>query len=99
MMKFSEVIRRTIEVGKRFPKQYDERDHLIDLVEEVGELAQAMQISSGRKLTNDMAKQRTRDDVMDGVCDVLFELIRLADALPIDLEKENPKILRQIEER
>lgn len=62
-------------------------------------MAQAMQITSGRKLTNNPIKQRYREDVVDAVCDVLFELIRLADTLHIDLEKEYPKVLQSIAAR
>ena len=98
-MKFRDLVEKTLEIGGQFPKKYDVRDHFMDLVEEVGELAQAMQISSGRKLTRDPAKRRDRGDVVDAVCDILFELIRLADKLNIDLEKEYPEVLEHIKGR
>lgn len=93
------IIEKTRQISKQFPQKYDTRDHFIDLVEEVGELAQALMISTGRKRTNDPAKQRDIEDVKDALCDVLFELIRLSDDLGIDLEAEYVKTLEQIQER
>ncbi len=98
-MDFKELIAKTKQVASQFPRQYDERDHFIDLVEEVGELAQAMQISSGRKSTNVDSKRRTKEDVVDALCDVLFELIRLAGKMNIDLEQEYIKVLKHIQSR
>lgn len=94
-----ELIDRTSEISRSFPRQYDARDHLIDLVEEVGELAQAMQISLGRKYSNEPAKQKTKADVIDALGDILFEVMRLADIQEIDLEVEYVQVLDQIEAR
>jgi NTP pyrophosphatase (non-canonical NTP hydrolase) len=96
---FQELVDRTNEISRSFPRQYDTRDHLIDLVEEVGELAQAMQISLGRKYSNDPIKQKTKEDVVDALGDILFEVIRLARIQDIDLVEEYPKILDQLEAR
>ena len=98
-MKLDDLISETMRVYQMFPNKYDERDSYMDLVEEVGELSQAMQISSGRKHTNDPKKQRNQEDVEDAICDVLFQLIRLADQLGVDLEEEYPKVLKHIEKR
>lgn len=98
-MDFRQIIDKTLTLSEGFGAKYEERDHLIDLMEEVGELAQALQISSGRKITNDPAKQRTQEDVSDALCDVLFEVIRLADKRGVDLEAEYLKTLDHIQSR
>ncbi len=90
---------QTMKIDKQFPNQYDENESFLDLVEEVGELAQAMMISSGRKLTNDPKKVRTHEDVVDALCDVFFQLIRLADKHGVDLSVEYPKVLQHIQGR
>ena len=96
---FDEIVKKTAEVSDQFPQKYDLRDHFIDLVEEVGELAQALQISEGRKKTNDPRKQRSRDDVVDAMCDVMFELIRIAEMQKIDLGEEYMKTMDHIQSR
>lgn len=96
---FQDIIQKTRELDAKFPNRYDARDHFIDLVEEVGELAQAMQIAGGRKMTTLAAKQRGREDVVDAICDVLFELIRLSDKLGVDLEAEYLNVLKHIQGR
>jgi len=99
VMTFRQIIELTKEVESRFPNRYGKRQSFMDLVEEVGELSQAMMISEGWKVTNDPAKRRTIEDVKDAVCDVLFEVIRIAEMYEIDLSEEYPKVLAQIAER
>ena len=96
---FQDLIQKTRELEAKFPNRYDTRDHFMDLVEEVGELSQALQISSGRKTTTVVAKQRMQEDVVDALCDVLFELIRLSDKLGVDLEAEYLNVLNHIHDR
>lgn len=96
---FRDLIEETMNLDRQFPIRYSTQDHFMDMVEEVGELSQAMQISSGRKVTAVVQKQRTQEDVVDGLCDVLFELIRLAEKLGVKLDQEYPKVLQQIKER
>lgn len=87
-------------MDKKFPKSYkDELEHFMDLVEEVGELSQALMIASGRKVTTVDSKKRTHEDVVDALCDVQFQLIRIAHHLGVDLHEEYPKVLDQIERR
>jgi NTP pyrophosphatase (non-canonical NTP hydrolase) len=95
-MDLKKIQQKTVELSKGFAAHYDERDHLIDLMEEMGELAQALQISTGRKITNDPKKIRTQEDVIDGICDVMFALVRLADTRGLDLESEYMKMLSRI---
>lgn len=92
-MEISEAVKKTKELDKKFKTRFDRRDRALDLMEEAGELAQAMQIESGRKLTNDPAKNRTKADVADAICDMLYDLILLSVSYGLDLEKEYKKML------
>jgi len=67
---------------------------LVELMEEVGELANAIQTDEGFK-----SKKRKKSEVVDSVCDTLFELLLIADHYKIDLDKEYPAVLKQIDDR
>lgn len=99
MSSFDELIKRTRELTRRFGKQLDKRDRLLDLVEEVGELAQAVLIVEKRKTMKDPAKQRAVEDVADAICDSLFDLIMLAEEYGLDLGKEYGEMLDRLEKR
>lgn len=94
-----QLIKDTNEVAERFPKKFGKRDNFIDLVEEVGELAQAIMISEGWKTTNDPSKQRTIEDVKDALGDVMFQIIRIAEQYEVDLAEEYPKVLAHLRGR
>ena len=63
-------------------------------MEEVGELANAIQTDEGFK-----SKKRKKSDVTNSVCDSLYELLLIADHYHIDLDKEYPAVLEEIETR
>lgn len=65
-----------------------------ELVEEVGELANAIQTDEGFK-----SKKRKKSEVINSVCDILFELFQIAHHYNIDLDKEYPLVLEEIETR
>lgn len=90
---------KTRKLAQGFGVKFDVRDYLLDLVEEVGELSQAIQIESGRKITNDPSKARTRADVVDGLCDVMFDLIMLAEKYEIDMGEKYEQMLLSLQER
>ncbi len=69
-------------------------NRLAELMEEVGELANAIQTDEGFK-----SKKRKKSDLVDSVCDVLFEVFGIAAHYKVDLDKEYPKVLKQINER
>ena len=77
-----QLISEVIEAGARFPNRWDLKTHYIDLVEEVGELGNAILVESGSK-----SKKRQRAELQDSFADVLFELILTADEAKVDLEK------------
>lgn len=93
------LIQRTVGISKTFPTQYDKRDYMIDLAEEVGELAQAVLIVEKRKITNDPAKKRTVEDIADGLCDVMYDVIMLAERYGIELDEEYEEMLSRLEKR
>lgn len=98
-MDFEELIRKTEKVDKLFKQRFDKRDRALDLVEEVGELVQAMQVLDKRKLTNDPKKQRAKADVADALADILYDLILLAEEFEIDLGSEYKKMLSSLQKR
>lgn len=68
---------------------------MVDLAEEVGELARAVLIREGRK----KPKPGERADVEDAICDVLFNLLLLADRYGVDLDKAYPAMLQRFHVR
>lgn len=102
MPDFQDLIEQTKQLNQEFQKrgnQYDKRSRLIDLMEEVGELAQAVHIVEGFKRTNDPAKAKTKADIADGLADILYELILLSLDYDLDLESEYRKMLDQLGKR
>ena len=56
---FEELVERTkllVEESAKESQRFDKRDRMIDLTEEVGELAQAILIVEKRKITSDPKK-------------------------------------------
>lgn len=97
-----DLINQTLRLKHKFKQKgndYDKRSRLIDLVEEVGELAQAIHIVEGFKNTNHPDKQKTVDDVADAICDCLYELILIADMYQLELTREYRKTLDHLEKR
>lgn len=91
---FQQIIAETREAGKRFPNQWDLKTHYIDLVEEVGELGNAVLVESGNK-----SEKRRRAELKDSFADVLFELILMADEANIDLEEVLTTMLKELKVR
>ncbi len=67
---------------------------LTDMAEEVGELANAILVERGFK-----SKNRKRADIMDSLCDVLFDIFMLAEYYGIDMQTEYGKVLEQTKKR
>jgi NTP pyrophosphatase (non-canonical NTP hydrolase) len=97
-MDLNEAIKETKKVCSSIPtpngKEWDAKTRFIDLVEEVGELANALLLEHG-----DKSEKRRRAELVDSVCDVLFDVLMLADAYGIDLDKEYPKVLEHLRQR
>lgn len=98
-MDFDEIIAKTTTLNNKFPNKFDKRDRFIDLIEEAGELAQAIQIHDKRKFTNNPSKQKTIEDVADALCDVMYDIILLSRDYEVSLEQEYLIMLDRLEER
>lgn len=94
MNSFSDLKQRALNLAKQFPNQWDAKTHFVDLVEEVGELGNAILVDGG-----DKSEKRRRADLKDSFADILFELILMADECDVDLEKELSQMLDSLEKR
>lgn len=97
-----ETVNKTREVAREFEKKgqgYGKQERFMDLVEEVGELAQAMLIVDGAKVTNDPAKARTMKHIADALSDILFDVVLLADNYEIDLFGDYERMLEELKGR
>ncbi|MCX7831681.1 MAG: hypothetical protein N2440_02130 [Actinobacteria bacterium] len=86
-MVFKEAQRKVVEVYGEMKKRYPEvkwgpEEFMIDLVEEIGELANALLVEQGHKF-----KSRKKSDLDDAFFDVLFDLLMLAFTMKVDLDQ------------
>lgn len=75
-------------------KNWTIHTRFVELVEEVGELANAIQTDEGFK-----SKKRKKSEVTNSLCDILYEIFLIADHYDVDLDKEYPLVLEEIEDR
>ena len=95
-MELKKLIERTKEISKRFPRQWKKGTRFVDLVEEVGELANAILVEEGEKPKQVLHKGNS---VADALCDLLFDVFLLAEEYGLDLPEEYIKMLERLEER
>ncbi len=90
------AVDETQKVGLAMPDHggWTIHNRLTELVEEVGELANAIQTTEGFK-----SKKRQKAELIDSVCDVLFEIFMIAGHYKVDLDKEYPAVLEHIDKR
>ncbi len=88
--------KQTAEIAAKMrnKKEWSAHNRFVELVEEVGELANAIQTEEGYK-----SIKRKKSDITNSVCDILFELLLIADHYNIDLDKEYPEVLKEIDDR
>ena len=82
-----QLMTEVIEAGEKFPNKWDLKTYYVDLVEEVGELGNAVLIETGSK-----SRKRQRSELKDSFADIFFVLILMANKAGIDLEA----VLRQM---
>ena len=75
-------------------KKWTPEAMLTDLTEEVGELANAILVKEGFK-----NEKRAKADLVDSICDILFDVFMIAEEYNIDVEKEYLKVLEQLQAR
>jgi len=66
----------------------------LDLMEEVGELCNAILVQEGHK-----HKKRARAELADSLCDVLYNILLLSSLYKINLEQEYQQMLERLIER
>jgi len=94
-MKLNEATRETKKVAQHMQgEKWGVYQRFSDLIEEVGELANAIQVKEGWK-----TKKRSKLEVVNSICDVLYELLLIADYFDVNLEREYPKVLEEIDKR
>jgi len=94
-MKLSEAAEKTKQISDSMPgEKWGVYQRFNDLVEEVGELANAIQVKEGWK-----TKNRSKAELIDSVCDVLYSVFCIASLYGIDLDQEYPKVLEHIDSR
>ncbi len=95
-MGLNQAIKETEKVCRKFPnpKKWTSHNRFAALVEEVGELANAIQTTEGYK-----SKKRQKSEVIDSICDILYEVLMMASVYRVDLDKEYSKALRQLKKR
>lgn len=96
-LNLNQAIKETEKVCKKFPKsskEWTSHHRFAELVEEIGELANAIQTTEGYK-----SHKRKKSEIVDSVCDILYEVFMMASIYNVDLDKEYPKVLRELEKR
>ncbi|MBL7159724.1 hypothetical protein ISS85_04565 [Candidatus Microgenomates bacterium] len=88
------LINEVLKVNKKFPQAMSKEGRFIDLVEEVGELANAILVTEKHK-----SKKCMRAEIADSFADILYDLIVLADLYELDLEEEIKAMLKRLEKR
>ena len=97
-MDLKQLTAKSIKVNQKFKnwRKWDLKTRFVDLIEEVGELANAV-------LTKEKAKGGKpgwqKDGFKDSLCDILYDLLLLAWQEGVDLEKEYLVMLRDLEKR
>ena len=92
------IQKKTNAIAERFPNKFSKEQRYIDLVEETGELAQAILFESGVK-KNKVKGTKTKDDIADALADMLFNMYVLAEQYDIDLDKEYIEMLERLNRR
>lgn len=95
-LNLNQAIKETEKVCRKFPnpKKWSPHHRFTELAEEVGELANAIQTTEGYK-----SNKRKKSEVIDSICDILYEVLMMASMYKVDLDKEYPKVLQQLEKR
>jgi len=95
MKTLSQLIQQTKKITKKFPgKEWQAETRFVDLIEEIGELANAILVKEKRKST-----KRQRAEIADSLCDCLWNIFILADIYNINLGSEYQKVLNNVAKR
>ena len=97
-MNLEDLTKKTKKISQKFPKKYQwtQKERYIDLVEEVGELANAILVYEKHKPQRVLHRGNS---IADALCDILFDLLLLADYYHLDLDEEYLEMLEKLEKR
>lgn len=98
-MDFAELVNETLEINNKFENKLGKQGRMLDLVEEVGELANAMLMVDGNKQSGNPDRQRTKEDIADALADIFFDIIILAKHYEVDLGNEYKTMLARMRVR
>ena len=95
-MNLKQLAEKTVKLTKKFPRKWDKNTRFVDLVEEIGEIANAILVKEGQKPKKTL---HPGNSLPDALADTLFDLLLLAYQHGIDLEKEYLEMLKRLEKR
>ena len=95
-MNLKQLTEKTVKLTKKFPQKWNKNTRFIDLVEEIGEIANAILVKEEQKPKKTLHKGNS---LPDALADTLYDLIMLAHQHGIDLEKEYLEMLKKLEKR
>lgn len=94
-MRMQNWVQETKAVSSRFNHpEWSVEARTLDLMEEVGELCNAILVEEGHKHI-----KRKKSDIADSICDILFDLFLLADKYHIQLDVAYQEMLTQLRAR
>ncbi|MBN2330379.1 MAG: hypothetical protein JXC85_01060 [Candidatus Aenigmarchaeota archaeon] len=97
-MDFKEAQKKSNAVNRKFmlarKMEWKPEVMLTDMAEEVGELANAILVDRGFK-----SKNRKRAEIIDSLCDIMFDIFMIADFYGVDLGREYGRVLKIMAER
>lgn len=99
MILMEELQKKAAEINTFFEQKVRERKWtpeviMADLMEEVGELSNAVLVQEKFK-----SEKRKKADLKDSVADVLFDLILIANYYNINIKEEFMKMIEELKER
>lgn len=93
-MRIKQIQNWTVEAWKKSNKSVDEKQELLFLIEEIGEMAEAVRKIQGKK-----KNKKFRADLEKEFGDTLLSIITLANRYGVDLEKAFKKTMNSVEKR
>jgi len=95
-MNLKQLTNKTIKISKQFSRKWNKNYRFIDLVEEIGEIANAILVKEKQKSKQTLHKDNS---LKDALADTLYDLIMLSHQYNINLEKEYLAMLKRLEAR
>lgn len=86
-------LKKTVRLIDHFPKWIPEI-RLLDLIEEIGELCNAILVNEGHKNI-----KRKKSGIEDSICDIFFNLFLLCHNYDIDIDEAYNTMIYKLEKR